>query len=138
MRGPAETDWFYCYDPCLASLAAPDWSPPLCVPKTLNPTIVVMKSGQDGAEWHRCAVPRERLAHPCSKIDIGFVSVGQTAEVKIDTFNSLWLAAGQSSERLPGCHRIASLDRCLQTMMPAERIASHPGTNWFDRVDFKR
>ncbi|SHJ91069.1 6-hydroxynicotinate 3-monooxygenase [Bradyrhizobium lablabi] len=24
MRGPTETDWFYCYDPCLAPLAAPD------------------------------------------------------------------------------------------------------------------
>jgi 6-hydroxynicotinate 3-monooxygenase len=23
MRGPTETDWFYCYDPCLAPLAAP-------------------------------------------------------------------------------------------------------------------
>jgi 6-hydroxynicotinate 3-monooxygenase len=24
MRGPTETDWFYCYDPCLAPLAPPD------------------------------------------------------------------------------------------------------------------
>jgi 6-hydroxynicotinate 3-monooxygenase len=24
MRGPTETDWFYCYDPCLAPLASPD------------------------------------------------------------------------------------------------------------------
>jgi 6-hydroxynicotinate 3-monooxygenase len=25
MRGPTETDWFYCYDPCTAELTRPNW-----------------------------------------------------------------------------------------------------------------
>jgi hemolysin D len=46
-----------------------------------------------------------------SNRDIGFVSAGQQCEDRYLQFYALWPAAGQSRQRLPGCHRSGQAER---------------------------